>query len=75
MPGMHSYRCYLLGAQSHIASTSVIECRNDDEARSRAREILAEKPGCRGIEVWEQRRRVHIQLSSSGARTHWVATP
>ena len=58
MPGMHAYRCYLLDVQSHIASAKVVECLDDDEAKLRAREILAGKPGYPAIEVWDGARRV-----------------
>ena len=75
MSDLHTYRCYLLDAQSHIASAEVIECHDDDAAKSRAREILAEKPGCRGIEVWDRDRRVHTHLSVDGEVAGWVAAP
>jgi hypothetical protein len=65
MPGMHAYRCYLLDVQSHIACAKVVECLDDDEAKLRAREILAEKPGYRAIEVWDRGRRVYIHLSGA----------
>jgi hypothetical protein len=67
MPGMHAYRCYLLDAQSHIACAEVVECRGDDEVKLRAREILAEKPGYRAIEVWDRGRRVYIHPSGDDA--------
>jgi hypothetical protein len=72
MPHLHTYRCYLLDAQSHIASAEVIECSDDAAAKSRAREILAEKPRFRGVEVWDRARRVHIYLSGEGAVSEWV---
>jgi hypothetical protein len=65
MPGPHTYRCYLLDAQSHIALAEVIECFDDDEARLKARKILAEKPYYSGVEVWERDRRVHVHLSDA----------
>jgi hypothetical protein len=70
MPGMHAYRCYLLDAQSHIACAEVVECRNDDEAKLRAREILAEKPGYRAIEVWDCGRCVCVHPSGDDAPAH-----
>jgi len=60
MSGMHAYRCYLLDLESHIACAKVVECLDDDEAKLRAREILAEKPGCRAVEVWDGSRRVYV---------------
>lgn len=75
MADLHTYRCYLLDAQSHIASAEVIECPDDDAAKSRAREILAEKPGYRAIEVWDRDRRVHIHMSADGAAPAWIGAP
>jgi hypothetical protein len=75
MNGLHTYRCYLLDAQYHIALAEVIECRDDDAAKLKAREILAEKPNFRGIEVWERDRRVHIHLSSDRAPAPWMTAP
>ena len=72
MREMHGYRCYLLDAQSHIASAEVVECRDDDEARLRAREILAEKPGYRAIEVWDCGRRVYVHPSGDDAPAHFT---
>jgi hypothetical protein len=75
MSRLHTYRCYLLDAQSHIASAEVIECVDDAAAKSRAREILAEKPNYRGIEIWDRDRRVHIHLSAEGAAPDWIGAP
>jgi hypothetical protein len=62
MPGLRLYRCFLLDARSHIASAQVIACSGDDAAKLRGREILADKPECRGFELWELDRRVHVHL-------------
>jgi hypothetical protein len=75
MAGLHTYRCYLLDGQSHIAWAEVIECLDDDEAKLRAREILAEKPSYRAIEVWERDRRVHVHRSSDVAPAPSIAAP
>jgi hypothetical protein len=42
----------------------------------RAREILAQKPGHRAIEVWRRDRRVYIHPSSDDApaHSHWVVS-
>jgi hypothetical protein len=68
MPGLRLYRCFLLDAESHIASAQVIACSNDGAAKLRGREILADKPGCRGFEVWELDRRVHVHLEGEARR-------
>ena len=62
MSGLRTYRCFFIDAQSHFSSAAVIACANDEAAKLRAREILASKPACRGIEIWEFDRRVHSQL-------------
>ena len=61
---MHTYRCYLLNARSHIAGVEVIECSDDCIARRRAKQILAARPTFSGVEIWEGGRRVHVQMSS-----------
>jgi hypothetical protein len=70
---MHTYRCYLLDAQGHIASMKMISCFDDGEAGLRARKILADMgPRYRGVEVWEFDRRVRLspqELASEGERT------
>jgi hypothetical protein len=62
MLGLRLYRCFLLDARSHIASAQVIACSDDDAAKLRAREILGDKPECRGFELWELDRRVHVHF-------------
>jgi len=67
---MHTYRCYLLNARSHIASVEVIECRDDRAAVQRAEQILDAQPTFSGIEVWEWDRRVHVKISSDAIGVH-----
>jgi hypothetical protein len=52
----------------------LIVCGNDDDAKLRAREILADKPAYRAIEVWDLDRRVHVHLSDR-AQPPLVAVP
>ncbi len=66
MPGLRTYRCYLLDEQLHIASAQVVVCSDDEAAKLRAREILADRPAFRGVELWEMDRRVHSDASSDG---------
>jgi hypothetical protein len=68
MAGLRLYRCFLLDAESQIASAQVIACHDDGAAKLRAREILANRPGYRGFEVWEMDRRVHIHLGGGADR-------
>jgi hypothetical protein len=75
MPVLHTYRCYLIDAQSHFARAEVIRCARDDEARLRARKLLAEKPDYRAVEVWEGDRRVGTYPASDLASTAQVAAP
>jgi len=62
------YRFFVLDGDSHISSAEVIECTDDDEAKLRGREILAKRPDCHAIEVWDHDRCVHIQRDDVAAR-------
>jgi len=53
------------GFDSHVLSAEVIACSDDEEAKRRALEIVARKPACRGVEIWEFDRRVHSHLRDS----------
>ena len=66
MSGLRAYRCFLLDAESHIASAEEFACYDDNAAKLRAREILARKTEFSGIEVWERDRRVHVHFASLG---------
>jgi hypothetical protein len=68
MSQLRLYRCFLLDAELHIASGQVIACSDDDAAKLRGREILANKPRCRGFEMWELDRRVHVHLEDEARR-------
>ena len=63
--GLRTYRCCLLDSDSHVLSAEVIACSDDEEAKRRALEIVARKPACRGVEIWEFDRRVHSHLRDS----------
>jgi hypothetical protein len=56
---MHAYRCYVLDASNDIASVALIRCPDDDAAKLRAHDILAEDPKFRGVEVWQRARQVN----------------
>jgi hypothetical protein len=56
---MHAYRCYLLDASNHIASVELIRCPDDDAAKLRAHDILAEQPQVSAVEVWQRARQVN----------------
>jgi hypothetical protein len=51
MSGLRTYRFLFLGVDSYISSAQVIACADDDAAKLRAREILAQRPDYRAIEV------------------------
>src|SRR5258708_2255537 len=68
MLGLHIYRCFLIDAHSCIASAQQIACHDDDAAMLRAREILADRPACRGVEVWERDRRVLVKRDVEGGK-------
>jgi hypothetical protein len=61
MGGLRTYRFFLLDADSHVSSAEMVTCADDDAAKLRAREILTQRRGYRGIEVWDHDRRVHIE--------------
>ena len=61
MPGLRMYRFFFLGVDSRISSAEVIACADDDAAKLQAREVLAQRPECRTIEVWDLDRRVHVE--------------
>ena len=50
---MSVYRCYYLDSAGHIASTDVIHCDTDAQARSRA-DVLLAASGYSCIEVWDR---------------------
>ena len=60
---MHSYRCYVLDGRNRVAAIKMIECASDVEARQRADALLVQMSRFHGVEVWERKRRVHINLA------------
>jgi hypothetical protein len=65
MAGLRHYRCYLLDAQSHIVAAEDVMCADDKAAKSRARQILSEKPEFPSIEVWARSPRAHSSVVRS----------
>ena len=55
---MAVYRCYYLDSADRIASTDVIHCDTDAQARSRA-DILLAASGYPSIEVWDRAQMVY----------------
>ena len=47
------YRCYYMDSSNHIASTDVIHCDSDAQARSRA-DVLLAASGYPTVEVWDR---------------------
>lgn len=55
---MARYRCYLLDANDRIRHVEAIDCGDDDRARARATELLAQHPTLHSIALWDDERRV-----------------
>jgi hypothetical protein len=56
---MKQYRCHLLDAKLRIATTLVITCTDDDQARRLAQDIFDADTGFYfGVELWESGRRI-----------------
>jgi hypothetical protein len=64
---MHSYRCYVLDGRNRVAAIKMIECASDVEARQRADALLVQMPTFHGVEVWDRKRRVHINPARGAA--------
>lgn len=64
---MGEYRCYLLDGLGAIRFVDVLVCAGDFDALSQAREKLEEKPHFHGFELWQGRRRVHLELAARQA--------
>lgn len=62
---MVGYRCYLLDAEDHILQAHDIECDDDTQAQSAARQFLTRDPYHRAVEVWQRTRRI-ITLDRQG---------
>jgi hypothetical protein len=56
---MPSYRCDLLDTKLRITTVEIVECAGDDDAKLRRREICSANDSCRGVEVWDNARRVY----------------
>jgi hypothetical protein len=63
-----TYWVFLLDRQGTIRSFKALECANDQDALAFAREAFARAPQCRGFELWQENRRIHLQMRSSADR-------
>jgi hypothetical protein len=64
---MGEYRCYLLDGVGAIRFVDVLLCEDDFDALALAREKLEERPHFHGFELWQGRRRVHVELAAARA--------
>ena len=64
---MHSYRLYVLDGLNRVAAIKMVECASDVEARQKADALLVQMPKFRGVEVWERKRRIHINVATGAA--------
>ena len=55
---MIGYRCYILDTTNHIFRAYDIECSDDAHAEQEARDLLAQNPHHRSVEVWQSTRRI-----------------
>jgi hypothetical protein len=59
---MPAYECYLLDCRNEIAAAELIHCAYDAEARRSADDLLIHRSEFHGVEVWQQGRRVYVNL-------------
>jgi hypothetical protein len=52
------YRLYCLNRAGGIVGVDEVFCPSDEHVLTRAEQVLAERPRCHGIEVWERARMV-----------------
>jgi hypothetical protein len=64
---MGEYRCYLLDRAGAIRFVDVLMCEDDFDALSLAREKLEKRPHFHGFELWQGRRRVHVEETAEQA--------
>jgi hypothetical protein len=59
---MPAYECYLLDCRNEVAAAQLIHCAYDAEARRSADDLLIHRSEFHGVEVWQQGRRVYVNL-------------
>jgi hypothetical protein len=69
MHSMLEYRFYYLNARNHIIDAEWVSCAADAAAIVRAAAKLLGRPDSRGIEIWQDKRRVDAVVKSSALRS------
>jgi hypothetical protein len=59
---MADYLCYLLDRLGTIRAVEVLRCRDDHDATQSGRRALAHQPQYQGIEIWDDKRLVHLEF-------------
>jgi hypothetical protein len=59
---MADYLCYLLDRIGTIRAVEILQCRDDRDARQSGRRALAHQPQYQGIEIWDDKRLVHVEF-------------
>jgi hypothetical protein len=59
---MAHYLCCLLDGLGTIRAIELLRCRDDHDAIQSGRRSLANQPQYRGIELWDDKRRVHTEF-------------
>jgi len=59
---MTEYRCYLIDAVGAIRHAELIIAADDAHAVTVARRCLSEHSEFNGLELWQSRRRVHLEI-------------
>ena len=59
---MADYLCYLLDGLGTIRAVEVLRCRDDHDATRSGRRALAHQPQYQGIEIWDDKRLVHLEF-------------
>jgi hypothetical protein len=60
---MVDYRCYLLDGAGAIRLVEAVQSGDDDGALRLARRLISNRPEFHGFELWQGRRRVHVEVT------------
>jgi hypothetical protein len=72
MPSINAYRCHYLNERNHIIDAEWVSCAGDAAMARAAAKLLARRDS-RGIEIWQDTRRVDAVAKSALAPS--IAAP
>jgi hypothetical protein len=71
---MSMYRYYLLGPSRRVEFAGKFECQSLEAAQHNARDVLRTDPRLSGVELWQDQRRIHVEVNEtryhSGTNAH-----